>query len=397
MVNSLTIAAAALFVHAFGIFALSNRIEPFMYNFYAFSWWSYISFVDAVLSLKLGRFVILNRNLPYLVVVSCAFWCLFELINLRLKNWFYINVPGQELIRFFGYLIAFGTVMPGICVTERAINRIIGELRVRPASFKKSLSFLFFSGFLVIALVLFFPRVLFALTWVFLIPIVDVINYRRGYASFIRDMEEGKAGRLVSTLLAGMVCGFLWEIWNYWAISKWIYSVPLFEDVKLFEMPVLGYLGFAFFAVETVSFSALFSEAGCLKTNRWIVVLAALILSTGTFSLIERYTVFSRLENVDRLEFISLGKRAYLKRQEVRSSYAIDTSILDRDEREFLDLLHLKGLGLNHVLQLKAKGINSMAELSRLTPDELCTIIQESEKRRCRVYIKAAIGPSRGY
>jgi hypothetical protein len=47
-----------------------------------------------------------------------------------------------------------------------------------------------------------------------------------------------------------LVCGVLWEFWNYWAIAKWTYTVPFFGNIKLFEMPVLGFLGFPPFAVE---------------------------------------------------------------------------------------------------------------------------------------------------
>ena len=35
-----------------------------------------------------------------------------------------------------------------------------------------------------------------------------------------------------------------------WAISKWTYTVPYFGNVKIFEMPVLGFLGFPPFAIE---------------------------------------------------------------------------------------------------------------------------------------------------
>ena len=42
----------------------------------------------------------------------------------------------------------------------------------------------------------------------------------------------------------------LGEFWNYWAVTKCTYTVPYLGDVKLFEMPVLGYLGFPPFAVE---------------------------------------------------------------------------------------------------------------------------------------------------
>jgi hypothetical protein len=42
----------------------------------------------------------------------------------------------------------------------------------------------------------------------------------------------------------------LWECWNYWSRSKWHYTVPIMEHLKLFEMPLPGYLGFPAFALE---------------------------------------------------------------------------------------------------------------------------------------------------
>ena len=60
--------------------------------------------------------------------------------------------------------------------------------------------------------------------------------------------QVNRAGNAL--LAAGLICGFLWEFWNYWALTKWTYTVPYFGDIKLFEMPVLGYLGFPPFAIE---------------------------------------------------------------------------------------------------------------------------------------------------
>ena len=55
---------------------------------------------------------------------------------------------------------------------------------------------------------------------------------------------------LCSVLLAsGLVCGLLWEFFNYWAGGKWKYTVPWPAGPKLFEMPWLGFLGFPPFAL----------------------------------------------------------------------------------------------------------------------------------------------------
>ena len=86
--------------------------------------------------------------------------------------------------------------------------------------------------------------------WLSFIFLVDPINALRGWPSIAGDLSRGDWRRLWSLLAAGLVCGFLWEFFNYWAIAKWTYTVPYLGNVKIFEMPVLGFLGFPPFAVE---------------------------------------------------------------------------------------------------------------------------------------------------
>ena len=54
----------------------------------------------------------------------------------------------------------------------------------------------------------------------------------------------------------------LWESWNYWAAAKWIYTVPWFEETKLFEMPFAGFIGFPPFALECYTFARLLVAVG---------------------------------------------------------------------------------------------------------------------------------------
>jgi hypothetical protein len=89
------------------------------------------------------------------------------------------------------------------------------------------------------------------LVWLGLIAMVDPINRLRGQPSITGDIQRGHYRRLIALLASGGFCGVLWEFWNYWALTKWTYTVPYLPDVKIFEMPVLGYLGFPFFAVES--------------------------------------------------------------------------------------------------------------------------------------------------
>ena len=68
--------------------------------------------------------------------------------------------------------------------------------------------------------------------------------------SCLGDLAQGDASRFLALLGSGAVCGVLWELWNFWAATRWTYTVPYLGGVKIFEMPVLGYLGFPPFALE---------------------------------------------------------------------------------------------------------------------------------------------------
>jgi hypothetical protein len=64
------------------------------------------------------------------------------------------------------------------------------------------------------------------------------------------DIFSKDRKRIWSLMLGGLICGLIWEFFNFWAGSKWVYSVPFFGKWEVFEMPVLGFLGFPPFALE---------------------------------------------------------------------------------------------------------------------------------------------------
>jgi len=109
--------------------------------------------------------------------------------------------------------------------------------------------------------------------WLSFIFLLDPMNYLRGWPSIVGDLRLGHYRRLLALLVAGGVCGILWEFWNYWAISRWTYTVPYFGNLKIFEMPVLGFLGFPPFAVECwvmyIFFRSLLTVGPLQTENIW--------------------------------------------------------------------------------------------------------------------------------
>ena len=91
---------------------------------------------------------------------------------------------------------------------------------------------------------------LFGLVWLGFLFLLEPINYRLHLPSFEGDLARGYRGRLYSFLAAGWVCGWLWEFWNNWARAGWVYTFPIGQQWKIFQMPAPGYLAFPVFALE---------------------------------------------------------------------------------------------------------------------------------------------------
>jgi hypothetical protein len=228
-------------------------------------WTGYVLLLDAVVLRLTGRSYLATDRVEgvLLALASVGGWWLFEWYNApRFWRggahavglwWQYHDMEPNLWLRRIGYDWAFATIFPALFLTAAALRaRPLARVRVRPwtpspALLRASVV----AGAVAVALPLVAVSAwLVPLVWTGWILLLEPINYRRGARSWLADLGRGDASLLVSLLAAGAVCGVLWEFWNYWALTRWTYTVPYWGDVKIFEMPVLGYLGFPPFALE---------------------------------------------------------------------------------------------------------------------------------------------------
>ncbi len=227
------------------------------------AWTGYILFVDALVYKLKGRSLLTTDRAEFLIiaVISIACWWLFEFYNApRFWNsdlelwWHYHNLEPNPFLRRVGYDWAFATIFPAMFETAElfAATLFTESTRMRPIKFSKATLYVMIAAGAVGALLplIIISAWLVPLVWLSYIFLLDPINSLRGRPSITSDLREGDYRRLFSLLASGALCGLLWEFWNYWAISKWTYTIPYSGNVKLFEMPVLGYLGFPPFAIE---------------------------------------------------------------------------------------------------------------------------------------------------
>lgn len=229
-------------------------------------WTGYVLFADGLVFSSTRQSYLTTRRseLVTLCLVSVGCWWLFEFYNAprfwrggmdRLGLWWqYVNLEPSPWLRRVGYDWAFATIFPALFLTAEALRATLfsglaGRKPLALPVWVRPLSMAL--GALAVALPLLVVSAWLApLVWVGYVLLLEPINERRGAPSWLREAAQGDYRTLVSLLAGGLVCGALWEFWNYWALTKWIYTVPYWGAVKLFEMPVLGYLGFPPFTLE---------------------------------------------------------------------------------------------------------------------------------------------------
>jgi hypothetical protein len=228
-------------------------------------WTGYVLLVDAVVARLTGRSYLTTDRLEGVLVAlaSVAGWWLFEWYNAprfwrggvdaRGLWWQYHGMEPNLFLRRVGYDWAFATIFPALFLTAGALRATVFKgLRVQPwrppvGTLRAAVGLGAVSAALPLVIV---SPWLVPLVWTSWVLLLEPLNFWRGRPSWLADLAAGDASRVLALLGSGLVCGVLWEFWNYWALTRWTYTVPYPPAVKLFEMPVLGYLGFLPFALE---------------------------------------------------------------------------------------------------------------------------------------------------
>ncbi|GAB4183741.1 MAG: hypothetical protein Kow00108_20990 [Calditrichia bacterium] len=222
-------------------------------------WTGYILLADGLNYLLNKKSYILTDRKEFVIMLpfSIGYWYIFEFYNLFIDNWYYIGLPENMVIRIIGYFWAFATIWPGVLETFQLIQnlKIRFPISIKPRTFSpRTMSLLMVAGafFSIVPILLPYQLATYTavLVWTAPVLLIDPILFKLERPSVLTELKKGSLNLLFQLFLAGAICGFLWELWNYKAATKWIYKVPFGPDLYIFEMPVIGFLGFLPFAVE---------------------------------------------------------------------------------------------------------------------------------------------------
>jgi hypothetical protein len=220
-------------------------------------WLGYILVVDALVWRRAGNSLWSRspKNFVLLFFISVPVWWLFELINLRTGNWEYM---GRELFSPLQFdvlsTISFSVVVPAVFETAERLRsfRWMERFACGPCIPATRAVFigLIVIGLAMLTAMLVWPKSFYPFAWIALVFILEPINYWTGRPYFLKELREGDWRTVISLALGALVCGFFWEMWNYYSFPKWTYHIPGLGFWRIFEMPLLGYGGYVPFALE---------------------------------------------------------------------------------------------------------------------------------------------------
>jgi hypothetical protein len=244
-------------------------------------WLGYCLVIDGLVFLRRGTSMLKRSPLGFmaLFLISVPGWWLFELINERTQNWHYLGAEYFTPLQYgFFASLSFSTVMPAVFGTAELVStfgfikRIRRGVRIIPSP--ATLIVFFGLGALMLALMLLWPRYFFAFVWLSVFFMIEPLNVVLKNETLAQYTAVGDWRPVISLWIGCLICGFFWEMWNYLAYPKWIYSVPFVDYFRIFEMPVLGYGGYMPFALELYALFHLIVGVFNLRSLRCLVQIA---------------------------------------------------------------------------------------------------------------------------
>jgi hypothetical protein len=226
-------------------------------------WLGYISLINGISELMTKTSLIRKMETSFLILfaISIPFWWLFEFLNSIVQNWRYIvPYPMSSFELNVRASISFSTVIPAVLSTIFLFYRVAAahQFVIQTQSFRVRRRRLFISmlvGAISLYLLVRIPHIAFPLVWIAPILLLEPVLYSFNYPSLLREAEGGEWSSIVAVMTGTLFTGFWWEVWNLQSSPKWIYTIPYLGFWKIFEMPILGYLGYPLFGLIVYSYT----------------------------------------------------------------------------------------------------------------------------------------------
>jgi hypothetical protein len=246
-------------------------------------WLGYSLTVDALVLRRKGTSLLQRSPSAYaaLFLISSAAWWLFEALNTYTENWTYVGRAFLTDVQYGLWAsLSFSTVMPAVFGTAELVStcRWLGRIGRGPkiSPTRATTVGFFVAGWAMLALLLLWPTYCFPFLWLSVYFIVAPLNVWLRHRSLSEYTAVGDWRPILALWLGCLICGFFWEMWNFYSYPKWIYNVPFVDFVRIFEMPMLGYGGYIPFSLELFALYHLATGLLGLKEARLYVQISPL-------------------------------------------------------------------------------------------------------------------------
>ena len=240
---------------------------PFQSHTFIPLWLGYILIVNGLTFFRSGTCLLTDRTIYFysLFPVSSLFWWFFEYLNRFVQNWYYVGVEDFSVARYvITASISFSTVLPAVVSVNELLKGSPGfkdafgdfwAIRIsRPCLVALPALIVSSAGLYLMGL---YPDILFSLLWISPLVIITSMHGLFGIRTVFHQIVTGSWTGICRLAVSGIICGFFWEMWNYFSYAKWIYSIPYVGRFKIFEMPLLGYAGYLPFGLECAVISSI--------------------------------------------------------------------------------------------------------------------------------------------
>lgn len=241
-------------------------VQPFADWYIVIIWTGYILLVDSLVYRIKGKSLVSSypKEILSMAMLSLPFWLIFEFYNFFTHSWYYVNYL------WYVHIFDFITILPAVMETFTLVRALkLGTrfdsarriIKSKPTKLFPATLPLAFGLILMLSPIVIGPiGVLFM--WSGIGLFIDPLNYITGRASLLQKASIGIKSTILQTSIAGLIMGFFWEFWNYQAYPQWVYTMPsLIINVKIFAMPVEGYIGYIPFGITCFLFYAFFRHS----------------------------------------------------------------------------------------------------------------------------------------
>lgn len=234
--------------------------------------WGFTFLLDGLVYVRNNRRSLWNnspRELLGMGMASIFGWLIFEYLNFFVDdNWTYpkgILLPEDEFTIYA--VVGSSGLMPmafewySLFYTfDKFKNRFSQGPKIIMAKWLKILMLVLSFGVLLV--ISFYPDIMFGAIWVAPLIIFSIVLNELGMWSPFNPIKNGNWSPLLIIALTYFVQGTLCECWNYLSATHvdgnmaytnnpdyWVYSIPYVNVLHVFEMPLLGLLGYLPFGI----------------------------------------------------------------------------------------------------------------------------------------------------